>query len=173
MAADPGERLAYLKMRRAVAGESTADASTAEAVADEAAAEGLEPEAVQPSSLSPERYAAMSAGEQDILTVSANGFGKRTSSYEYRITGRGEVKKVAPALTLGWGGSNRSGFYLGTEGGILFQGKVRVRNFANTGTLANNAAFRADLERERLSLQDDVDDFKIYPIAQFSIGYRF
>jgi DNA gyrase subunit A len=31
----------------------------------------------------------MAAAEQHILTVSENGFGKRTSAYEYRITGRG------------------------------------------------------------------------------------
>ena len=39
--------------------------------------------------LSPERYAEMSAAEQIILTISENGKGKRTSSYEYRIAGRG------------------------------------------------------------------------------------
>jgi len=32
---------------------------------------------------------AMAAAEQHILTISENGFGKRTSAYEYRITGRG------------------------------------------------------------------------------------
>ena len=37
----------------------------------------------------------MSAQEQFILTVSANGYGKRTSSYEYRITGRGGKGIVA------------------------------------------------------------------------------
>jgi DNA gyrase subunit A len=39
--------------------------------------------------LSLERFAALSAQEEFILTVSARGFGKRSSSYEYRITGRG------------------------------------------------------------------------------------
>jgi DNA gyrase subunit A len=36
-----------------------------------------------------ERQEAMAGEEQHILTVSVNGFGKRTSAYEYRITGRG------------------------------------------------------------------------------------
>ena len=35
--------------------------------------------------LGQERYAEMSAAEQFVLTVSENGYGKRTSSYEYRI----------------------------------------------------------------------------------------
>ncbi len=40
-------------------------------------------------SLSPERYAEMQAREQFILTVCANGYGKLSSAYEYRRTGRG------------------------------------------------------------------------------------
>jgi DNA gyrase subunit A len=39
--------------------------------------------------LSPERMAEMAEREQFILTVTENGFGKRTSAYEYRRTGRG------------------------------------------------------------------------------------
>jgi DNA gyrase subunit A len=79
------ERAAFLRMARAVAGEEAEQgASDEEATADTA--------------LSPERYAAMSAAEQVILTVSANGYGKRTSSYEYRITGRGGKGIVAMAV---------------------------------------------------------------------------
>jgi len=39
--------------------------------------------------LSPDRYAELGAREQFVLTVSERGFGKRSSSYEYRISGRG------------------------------------------------------------------------------------
>ncbi|MFQ3664545.1 MAG: DNA gyrase subunit A [Sphingomonadaceae bacterium] len=39
--------------------------------------------------LSPERFAEMADREQFILTVTANGFGKRSSAYEYRRTNRG------------------------------------------------------------------------------------
>ncbi len=41
------------------------------------------------------RYIEMSAAEQQVLTVSANGFGKRTSSFEFRTTGRGGKGIVA------------------------------------------------------------------------------
>jgi DNA gyrase subunit A len=37
----------------------------------------------------------MGAAEQFVLTLSENGYGKRTSSYEYRITGRGGKGIVA------------------------------------------------------------------------------
>ncbi len=79
------ERAAFLKMSRAVAGEDVEQgASDEEATADTA--------------LTQERYAEMSAAEQVILTVSSNGYGKRTSSYEYRITGRGGKGIVAMAV---------------------------------------------------------------------------
>ncbi len=89
------------------------------------------------------------------------------------LRGRAEVKEFAPALTLGWSGGNRRGFMFGFDAGVLFQGSVRIREFTSTGSLSNNAAFRASLEEERRDVQDDVDDYKIYPIVQFSIGYRF
>ncbi|GGO13175.1 DNA gyrase subunit A [Iodidimonas muriae] len=41
------------------------------------------------SSLSQERIDQMAEREQFILTITENGYGKRTSSYEYRTTGRG------------------------------------------------------------------------------------
>ena len=87
------ERSAYLKMRRAVAGEAAAE-EPADAEAEEISG------TIQ---LSQERYAFMSAEEQVVLTVSINGFGKRTSSYEYRTTGRGGKGIVAMSV------NNRNG----------------------------------------------------------------
>jgi DNA gyrase subunit A len=87
------ERSAYQKMRRAVAGEAAAEEG-AEAETEEAS------DAIQ---LSQERYAEMSAAEQVVLTVSVNGYGKRTSSYEYRTTGRGGKGIVAMSV------NNRNG----------------------------------------------------------------
>ena len=39
--------------------------------------------------LSEERYGELAAQEQFVLTMTAKGFGKRTSAYEYRVAGRG------------------------------------------------------------------------------------
>lgn len=39
--------------------------------------------------MSEERFAEMAVLEEFILTITKNGFGKRTSAYEYRIAGRG------------------------------------------------------------------------------------
>jgi DNA gyrase subunit A len=86
------ERSAYQKMRRAVAGEASTE-EPADAEAEETTGETSG--AIQ---LSQERYAEMSAHEQVVLTVSVNGYGKRTSSYEYRTTGRGGKGIVAMSV---------------------------------------------------------------------------
>ncbi|HET6376800.1 MAG TPA: DNA gyrase subunit A [Methylocella sp.] len=91
--AESGERAAYLKMRRAVAGEPAPEPAP-EGAAEEAAPE----ESLAAPSLEPGRYAELSAAEQIILTISANGYGKRTSSYEYRTTGRGGKGIAAMAV---------------------------------------------------------------------------
>jgi DNA gyrase subunit A len=81
--ATPAERAAYLKqsgaIRRAVTGE--------EAEASEPAVEVEETAAL--TSLSSERYAEMGAAEQFVLTLTELGFGKLSSSFEFRISGRG------------------------------------------------------------------------------------
>ena len=80
------QRAAYLKRSRAMRGE----VETEEVAGDEAGVEAGE--------LDQELYAKMGAQEQFILTISENGYGKRTSSHEYRITGRGGKGIVAMAV---------------------------------------------------------------------------
>ncbi len=75
--ATPEERAAYLRQRRLMAGVTE----------DEAADE--DEEAVAEGQLSPERYAEMSAAEDLILTVTAKGAGKISSSHDYPVRGRG------------------------------------------------------------------------------------
>ena len=75
--ADPQERAAYLKQRRLMAG------NTDEVEPDE------DEEAVEEGQLSPERYAEMSAAEDLVLTITAKGAGKLSSSHDYPVRGRG------------------------------------------------------------------------------------
>lgn len=83
-----------------------------------------------------------------------------------------DIKDFAPALTLGYGGGLSSGLVFGIEAGALFQGRIKIKPLTYTGTL-NSPQLRADLEAERQSVQDDIDDYKVYPILQLTIGYRF
>lgn len=86
--ATPEERTAYIKMSRAVRGEAEDAGVDVEAEVE-----------AEAGALSPDRYAEMSASEQFVLAISENGYGKRSSSYEYRVTGRGGKGITGMAIT--------------------------------------------------------------------------
>ncbi|HEY1561850.1 MAG TPA: DNA gyrase subunit A [Caulobacteraceae bacterium] len=92
--AAPAERAAYLRhasaMRAAASGESEEPVPPPEE----------EDEALDGSvSLSLERIAELGGAEEFILSVSSEGFGKRTSAYDYRRTGRGGQGLIAQDLS--------------------------------------------------------------------------
>jgi DNA gyrase subunit A len=76
--ATPEERAAYLKYAAAQRrqGDEEAEASDTD-------------EAVQDIALTQERLTELADAEEILLTVTDSGFGKRSSAYEYRVTGRG------------------------------------------------------------------------------------
>jgi DNA gyrase subunit A len=79
------ERVAYLRFaaarRRTVEPEDDA--------AEVAAPPEAEEEAAGEVNLTPERIAELDEAEEILLTVTDGGFGKRSSSYDYRVAGRG------------------------------------------------------------------------------------
>ena len=83
-AATADERAAYLKMRRAVAGL----ADDADMVSDEEETDAM-------ATISQSRYAEMSAVENLILTITAGGTGKLSSSHDYPVRGRGGMGVAA------------------------------------------------------------------------------
>lgn len=89
------------------------------------------------------------------------------------LTGRIKPKDFAPTLTLGWGGGVTRGLKFGFDAGVMFQGRPKVTKLSATGTAANRQDFQDALAEERLEIEDDIENFKLYPILQFSIGYRF
>ena len=76
--ASSGEIKAYLKMQR----DKKIDVDESEDIEQE-------DDGVEAANLSEDMFFEMQAREQFILTVTENGYGKRTSSYHFRITNRG------------------------------------------------------------------------------------
>jgi DNA gyrase subunit A len=153
------ERAAYLKMRRAMAGE------TAEEPAAEPEGEALP---VAEAALPTSRYAEMSAAEQIILTVSENGYGKRSSSFEYRLTGRGGKGIVAMAvnprngqLVASFPVEHGDEIMLVTDGGQLIRCPVegiRVAGRATQGVIVFDTAEKERVVAvERISEPEDED----------------
>lgn len=91
-------------------------------------------------------------------------------------------------LGLGFGNSYESGFTMSFDLGVLFSGAAKARlsasgtaystsapafTFDVNGNSAAAAAFRQQLATEQANLQDDIDDFEIYPVIAVGLGYRF
>jgi DNA gyrase subunit A len=141
--ATPDERAAYLKqaasVRRAVGaegGNGEPEAAPAAAAADEEAEE-----ITGTADLPPERYGELSAREQFVLTVSEKGFGKRSSAYEYRISGRGGKGIVAMvvnerngALIASFPVTDTDQIMLVTDGGQLIRTGVDEIRIAGRNT---------------------------------------
>ncbi|HEX5378011.1 MAG TPA: DNA gyrase subunit A [Phenylobacterium sp.] len=168
--ASPAERAAYVKhsnaMRRAASGE-------AEDIEDAATPDDDE-DSGDETALSPDRIAQLGAAEEFILTVSTEGFGKRTSAYEFRRTGRGGQGLLAQDLTKkGKGGRLAASFpvdefdeiLLVTDQGQLIRtpvAQVRVIGRNTSGvTIFRTAEDEHVVSVERLADQgggEDTDD---------------
>jgi len=157
------ERVAYLKrasaIRRGTGAEVEAGAAPVEA---EEAPEIADSGNIE---LGEQRYVELSAAEQFVLTVADRGYGKRTSSFEYRTTGRGGKGIVAMALTAKTGrivGSfpveESDQLMLVTDAGKLIRTTVAGIRIAGRSTQGVIVLNTADDERvvsvERLSEEE-------------------
>jgi DNA gyrase subunit A len=137
--ATPAERAAYLKeaarRRAAASGESEDAAAAPEVVEDEGE------DASEAVALSEERFAELAAAEEFILTVADTGFGKRTSSYDYRRTGRGgqgivaiDLSKRGGKLVASFPIEAGNGLLLVTDTGQLIRTNVATVRIASRNT---------------------------------------
>ncbi len=149
----PDERNAYLKMASQMIGED---------------AEGMDIEETD-FELSQERFQDLLEKEQVLLTVSNKGFGKRTSAYEYRVSGRGGMGVANMSLTKKNGGEVVATFpvtdshqiMLVTDGGQLI--RTPVENVRTTGRSAQGVTiFKVGPDENVVSVawlvQDEEDD---------------
>jgi DNA gyrase subunit A len=158
------ERVAYLKqaaaIRRAQTGEAEAEAPVIEPDENgdgEAAVTG-------DAELTPERYAELGGREQFILTVSERGYGKRTSSYEYRISGRGG-KGIAAMVVNDRNGNLVASFpieqsdqiMLVSDGGQVIRTPVDDVRIAGRNTQGVRI-FKTDAEEKVVSVERIPDD---------------
>ena len=140
------ERVAYLKRASAVRRGQTAEGEESGGNGGNGDAE----EATGAIELGETRYVDMSAREQFVLTISEKGFGKRTSSYEYRTTNRGGKGIVAMAVTEKNGRlvaafpvEESDQIMLVTDGGQLIRCPVdgiRIAGRATQGVIVFNTA---------------------------------
>jgi DNA gyrase subunit A len=151
----PAERATYLKQSLALRRAQGAD--VAEAAEPEPELE--DEEAAGPAELTPERFAELGGREQFVLTVSERGYGKRTSSYEYRTSGRGG-KGIAAMVVNERNGRLVASFpiaegdqiMLVTNGGQLIRCPVDDVRIAGRNTQGVRV-FRTDVEERVVSVE--------------------
>lgn len=80
---------------------------------------------------------------------------------------------VSPALSVGWQTpQDKPGLGFSASLGAVYTGSPDV-SLKATGTAANNPAAQRAIERERKSLESDLSQYKVLPIAQLGLLYRF
>ena len=157
------DRDAYLRQSRALRQlENQAENG------DEEAAPAAEEAAAPSTTLSAERFAELQAKEEFVLTVASSGFGKRTSAYEYRVTGRGG--KGVELMNLAKGGQVVAAFpvlqndqiMLVTDGGTLIRcpvDGVRIAGRATRGVrIVNVSEGERVVSAIRIGEDDGADD---------------
>jgi len=162
------ERAAYLKrasaVRRGITEEAAAEAEEITTDAEEATG------AIE---LGEQRYVEMSAAEQFVLTVSERGYGKRSSSYEYRVTGRGgkgivamdvrerdgTIRRKTGSLIASFPVEDEDQLMLVTDGGQLIRTRVegiRIAGRSTQGVIVfNTAEGERVVSVERISEEGD------------------
>jgi DNA gyrase subunit A len=152
--ASPAERAAYLKQAAALR-RATGDEEAETAGAEPDAEEGAEDSA----DLTPERYVELGAREQFVLTVSERGFGKRTSSYEFRTSGRGGKGIVAMVVNERNGNlvasfpiDDSDQIMLVTDGGQLIRTPVHDVRIAGRNTQGVRI-FKTDADESVVSVE--------------------
>jgi DNA gyrase subunit A len=130
MDAETAERESYLRYASAQRRNGEGENGGGEGETD---AEAVEP---------PARFDELRANEEFILTVTANGYGKRSSSYEYRITGRGgqgianiERSERNGAVVASFPVADADQIMLVTDGGQLIRCPVHDIRIAGRKTL--------------------------------------
>ena len=168
--AEASERAAYLK-------RSAAERRAMGVDEDDIALVGEE--VTEVSELGEERYQELKAREQFVLTVSEKGYGKRSSSYDFRISGRGgkgiratdtsktsEIGQLVAAFPVEDGDQ----IMLVSDGGQLIRvpvNGIRIASRATKGvTIFSTAADEKVVSVERISEPEDEEG----PEAEGEIG---
>jgi hypothetical protein len=82
-------------------------------------------------------------------------------------------RSFAPSFTFGYGGTFARGFSAGGDLGVMLQGSPRLRDLRADGLLAQNPAFQTDLRAEAAKIENDASGYKLWPVLQLKLLYRF
>jgi len=88
-------------------------------------------------------------------------------------------QSAAPLVTIGYGGALSRRLAFGIEAGALFHGAAKANAMTAAGTCSGGApaaycgGIGADLDAERLGVHRGLGEYRVYPLVQVRMGYRF
>lgn len=160
------ERASYLRLANARRRAENAALQAGED-AEDTVAEASDEEAVPPdATIDAERFAELEMAEEVLLTVSDAGFGRRSSAYDYRVSGRGGQGIANMTFTSGKRGSevvatlpviNGTDVMLVTDAGRLIRvpvDQIRIMSRQASGV----TLFRLDTTERVTSVFPVMDD---------------
>lgn len=91
------------------------------------------------------------------------------------LTGRIDLESTAPFVGFGYDNTFTRGGRLGFRilAGAAFGDSPQVNLDARGGTLSNDPIFRARLDQEEQDIQSEADDYKILPVVQAGLNFKF
>lgn len=97
-----------------------------------------------------------------------------TSAEVGNLTADVDFGSSAPYLGLGWNfGGNDGGLGVSLDLGVLFQDSPDITLASRGGSLSDEPALQQALRDEERELEDDVDEYDLYPVLSLGVSYRF
>ena len=88
------------------------------------------------------------------------------------VSSNASFASTSPYLGFGYDFTLFGTVGLNLDFGVLWQGSPEV-SIAADGILSDDPTFEASLEAERLALEDDISDFKVWPVASLGFVVNF
>ena len=114
---------------------------------------------------------SIEAESKDLSGTVEVGDGNFTAAQVGRIEGDIEFDSFAPYAGIGWGRIPESGLGFMLDLGIAFQGSPDVELRSVDGVLSDDPTLNAALAEEEKQLEDDVEDFDLYPVIKLNLVY--
>jgi hypothetical protein len=107
----------------------------------------------------------------NVITIDGVQYSSAIVGY---VTGDVTFKRIAPYIGLGWGAASGSRWSLTLDAGAIQQGspKFSVTPHPTIPQLVP-ASFYVDLERERAKTENDLRNYRWYPVVTIGVAWSF
>ena len=91
------------------------------------------------------------------------------------LIGEAEWASTAPYLGIGWDSSitRDARWHFIARAGVLLLDEPDVELRSEGGLLSSDPTVQAEIEQEEQSLQEDLDDYSLYPVLSLGVAYQF